>query len=74
MSFQKKKKMRMKIPLKYLMDKWTSITILVVVIGFVTDTHGKSSGLHSEQSAPPAKVQTCREGCLKKVRFIQINF
>ncbi|XP_059616238.1 uncharacterized protein LOC132261438 [Phlebotomus argentipes] len=25
-----------------------------------------SSGLHSEQSAPPSRVQQCREGCLEK--------
>lgn len=51
------------------MEKWGFVVIIMVTATFVADTCAKSSGLHSEQSAPPAKVQMCREACLKKVCF-----
>lgn len=38
----------------------------VILIGLIKSTSGRN-GLHSEQSAPPARVQQCREGCLQKV-------
>lgn len=42
------------------------IFFYVLFIGYTS----ARSGLQSEDSAPPAKVQQCREGCLDKVRLI----
>lgn len=68
--FTTKKKLfnKMKITMKIVMIKWTSMVVLLMAIGLIAEVYGTSSGLHSEQSAPPAKVQMCRESCLKKVR------
>lgn len=41
------------------------IIFYVLFIGYTS----ARSGLQSEDSAPPAKVQQCREGCLDKVRL-----
>lgn len=46
-----------------------SVLFFMILIGYAT----ARSGLHSEESAPPAKVQQCREGCLEKVIFF-FNF
>lgn len=41
------------------------VVVLTVLVGTI---NARSSGLHSEQSAPPSRVQQCREGCLEKVK------
>lgn len=45
------------------------IVITTTFFGYVSGR----SGLHSEQSAPPARIQQCREGCLEKVHFFLFN-
>lgn len=47
------------------------ITYLVLVSSIMGLAGAASrGGLQSEDSAPPSKVQKCREGCLDKVRFV----
>uniref|UniRef100_A0A6B2EC28 Putative conserved secreted protein n=1 Tax=Phlebotomus kandelakii TaxID=1109342 RepID=A0A6B2EC28_9DIPT len=50
-------------------DKMHQIGVLWIaalcMLGSLTAARS-SSGLHSEQSAPPSRVQQCREGCLEK--------
>ncbi|XP_055682715.1 uncharacterized protein LOC129789723 isoform X2 [Lutzomyia longipalpis] len=43
---------------------WLTAAMLCM-LGSLTAARS-SSGLHSEQSAPPSRVQQCREGCLEK--------
>lgn len=51
------------------------ITYLVVVSSILGLAGAVSrGGLQSEDSAPPSKVQKCREGCLDKVRPVASHF
>lgn len=55
---------------KMKMRRAAVVTCLVVVVSSIMGLAGAVSrgGLQSEDSAPPNKVQKCREGCLNKVR------
>lgn len=44
-------------------------SVVIILLGLPAATVARS-GLQSEESAPPFKVQKCRIGCLEKVRFI----
>lgn len=47
----------------------SSVLFLIVITTTFFGYVSGRSGLHSEQSAPPARIQQCREGCLEKVKF-----
>lgn len=59
-----------KVMMMKLCNESVVITYLVLVSS-ILGLAGAAGGLQSEDSAPPSKVQKCREGCLDKVRSIQ---
>lgn len=50
----------------------SSVVFFIVITTLFGYVSGRS-GLHSEQSAPPARIQQCREGCLEKVNLIEFK-
>lgn len=49
------------------------LLLLCILLGLPAITVARS-GLQSEESAPPFKVQKCRIGCLEKVRESSLFF
>lgn len=55
-------------------NKMSLALVVVCVLLGLPDTTVARSGLQSEESAPPFKVQKCRISCLEKVRKVLIRF
>lgn len=55
-------------------NKMSLALVVVCVLLGLPDTTVARSGLQSEESAPPFKVQKCRISCLEKVRKVLIIF
>lgn len=48
-------------------ESWVVVITYLVLVSSILGLAGAAGGLQSEDSAPPSKVQKCREGCLDKV-------